>query len=99
MTFPESTLAQTESGPCTNTTGFGAGTDDVIVNLKQKVDFCDINLADECMYLVSGCITSSNTHKYTFNYAQCKTDVKDSFLDVICNFSHSVSFCRIGLVS
>lgn len=39
MTFPESTLVQTESGPCTNTTGFGAGTDDIIVHLKQNVDF------------------------------------------------------------
>lgn len=31
MTFPELTLTQSESGPWTNTTGFGAGTDDITV--------------------------------------------------------------------
>ncbi|KAI3360503.1 hypothetical protein L3Q82_002384 [Scortum barcoo] len=35
MTFPESTLVQAESRPYTNTTDFGAGTDDIIDYVKM----------------------------------------------------------------
>lgn len=106
MTFPESTLAQTESGPCTNTTGFGAGTDDIIVCLEQNVDFTVALTWQKVkyMYLVSGFITSSNTRQSAFNYVECsfyivKLCSKGEFTGYNLQFQpQCISFPRTGLV-
>lgn len=84
-TFPESTFDQTESGPCTNNTGFGSQHSIMqsfyIVKLCSKGQFVERNLPRWFSFPRTGLVCSrGNLHKYIV-VSNCWTNPSSLILD------------------